>query len=83
MTRTRVVAIMSTATMLFLSGLSPAGAVTHQSPDRGVAVDGVLDSAFWSRTTPPTSEQAANRKALSIEVKEAARKGCSEEGPES
>ncbi len=63
--------IALTGASISLAGISPAGAAEPSTANRETDADKVLDAIFWSKRTPPTAEQEANRKALPLEVKEA------------
>ncbi|MDQ0029672.1 hypothetical protein [Arthrobacter bambusae] len=57
--------------VICMAGVSPAAAAETSLANRSTDADGTLDAIFWSKLTPPTTAQAANRKALPLEVKEA------------
>jgi hypothetical protein len=59
------------AAALCLTSVPAASAAGPENSNRESQIDAVLESSFWSKTTPATKAQEANRKALSLEVKEA------------
>lgn len=67
----KLFAAVGAAAALCLTTLPAASAAGPDKSSRESQIDAALDANFWSKSTPATKAQAAQRKALPIEVKEA------------